>query len=66
MRMILGIAMGVLLAVLSWLAFGTSRGGWAAGHDDLGFWWAIIGTLLGLAALSALVGTWIHTRPRGD
>jgi hypothetical protein len=66
MKMILGIAIGVLYAVLAGLAFGTSRGGWAAGHDDLGFWWAFIGTLLALAGLAAVFGSWVHTRPVSD
>lgn len=65
-KMIFGIAIGVFYAVLSGLAFGTSRGGWAAGHDDLGLWWAVIGTLLAIAGLGALLGTWVHTRPSGD
>jgi hypothetical protein len=66
MNRILGIFVGVLLVALSWLAFRTSFGNWWVGQDDLGFWWAVIGTLLGVAALGALVGTWLHTRPRVD
>jgi hypothetical protein len=66
MKKILGISVGVLLVALSGLAFGTSSGSWAVGHDDLGFWWAVIGTLLGLAGLGAVVGTWVHTRSSRD
>jgi hypothetical protein len=63
MKRIVGIAIGLLYVLLSTLAFVTSRGGWQAGHQDLGFWWGVVGTLLGIAALGAIVGTWIHTRP---
>jgi len=66
MKIFVGIAIGVLYVVLSALAFGTSRGGWLAGHSDLGFWWGVIGTLLGIAAIGAMVGTWLHTRPTED
>jgi len=63
MKLIIGIIITVLYAVLSGLAFTASNGGWAEGHSDLGFWWAVIGTLLGIAGLGALFGTWSHTRP---
>ena len=63
-------AFGFLVAVL-WLvfavgAFRNSAAGWSASASDLGFWWAVIGTLLTLAAGAALIGTVIHTRPRHD
>jgi hypothetical protein len=66
MKRIVGTIIAALYAVLSGLAFTTSNGGWAEGHADLGFWWAVIGTLLGIAGLGALFGTWIHTRPADD
>jgi hypothetical protein len=66
MKLIVGIVIAALYAVLAWLAFANSTGGWAAGHSDLGFWWAVIGCLLGIAGLGALVGTWLHTRPSED
>jgi len=66
MKKILGISVGALLLVLSWLAFQTSAGNWWGGYDDLGFWWAVIGTFLALAGLGAVIGTWVHTRPDRD
>ena len=66
MKLIIGIVIAALYVVLSGLAFNTSNGGWAEGHGDLGIWWAVIGTLLGIAALGALLGTWFHTRPSED
>lgn len=66
MKRIIGIAIGVLYAVLSGLAFTTSTGNWSAGNSDLGFWWAVIGTFLGVAGAGALLGTWFHTRPAKD
>jgi hypothetical protein len=63
MKLIIGIIIAVLYAVLSGLAFTASKGGWSLGQPDLGFWWAVIGTLLGVAGLGALFGTWFHTRP---
>jgi hypothetical protein len=66
MKTILGISVGVLLVALSLLAFRTSFGNWGVGHDDLGFWWAVIATFLALAGLGAVIGTWVHTRPGRD
>ncbi len=66
MKLIVGIVISVLYAVLAGLAFGTSQGGWAAGHADLGFWWSVIGIFLAVAGLGAFFGTWIHTRPVED
>ncbi|MFC1660881.1 hypothetical protein ACFL3S_05420 [Gemmatimonadota bacterium] len=66
MKRIVGIGIALLYALLSGLAFRSSKGGWAAGHSDLGFWWAVIGTLLGIAGLGALLGSWIHTRSAQD
>ena len=66
MKLIIGILIGVFYAVLSGLAFRTSGGGWAAGHADLGLWWSVIGTLLGIACLGVFLGSWMHTRPTED
>jgi hypothetical protein len=66
MKLIVGVLIAVAYAVLSGLAFTASQGGWAEGHADLGFWWAVIGTLLGIAGLGALIGTWKHTRTAED
>ena len=48
------------------LAFGalqTAGAGWSSGFSDLGFWWTVIAAILAIAGVSAMVGTWIHTRP---
>jgi len=66
MKRIIGIFIGVFYAVLSGLAFMTSTGNWSAGNSDLGLWWAVIGTLLGVACTGALLGSWFHTRPADD
>jgi hypothetical protein len=62
MARIFGLAVGVVWIAFTVIAFGRSAEGWGAGNSDIGFWWAVIGTLLSVAAGSALVGTWIHTR----
>ena len=66
MKFIVGILIGVVYFILVSLAFAQSSGGYQAGHADLGFWWAVIGTLLGIAGTGAVVGTWLHTRPSED
>ena len=66
MKRIIGIVIGGLYAALCGLAFTTSTQNWAQGNLDLGFWWAVIGTILGIAGLGALLGTWFHTRPAED
>lgn len=57
MSRLFGYAVGVLWLYFSFMAFRRSAAGWAQDHADIGFWWAVIGSLLGLAALVALVGT---------
>jgi hypothetical protein len=66
MKLIVGVVIGAFYLGLSALAFRVSSSGWAAGHSDLGFWWAVIATLLAIAGLGAMVGSWIHTRPTAD
>ncbi|MFH1763403.1 MAG: hypothetical protein ABIF09_04335 [Gemmatimonadota bacterium] len=66
MKRIIGIVFGAFYAVLCGLAFTTSTGNWIAGNPDLGLWWAVIGTLLGVAGLGAFFGTLFHTRPVED
>ena len=66
MKSLIGIVFAVLFAILAALAFQNSNQGWSLGHSDLGFWWAVIGTLLAIAGLGALVGGWIHTWPAED
>jgi len=66
MKSFVGIVIGVIYAVLVALALGQSSHGWQAGQADLGFWWAVIGALLGIAGSAAVIGTWLHTRPSED
>lgn len=66
MKFIVGIVIGVLYAILVALALAKSSLGWQAGHADLGFWWGVIGVLLGIAGLGAVIGSWLHTRPSED
>ncbi|RMH19404.1 MAG: hypothetical protein D6701_05080 [Gemmatimonadetes bacterium] len=65
MKRIIGLLIAVGIGTLASIAFRTSSEGWAAGHSDVGFWWAVIGSLLSIAALGAAIGTWLHTRPSG-
>ena len=62
MKRILGMGVGMLYVGIAAGAFMRARGGWEAGHSDIGFWWTIIASLLTIAALGALIGTWIHTQ----
>ena len=62
MKRVIGIFIGIFYTSLAGLAWRHSMGGWSAGQSDIGFWWAVIGGLLGIAALGALIGSWIHTR----
>jgi hypothetical protein len=57
-----GYVIGIIWIGLAFGAFRTSAAGWSGGHSDMGFWWAVIGTLLSVAALGALIGTTIHIR----
>lgn len=66
MKLFIGLFLGVFYVVLVTLAFGQSSAGLQAGNSDLGFWWAVIGTLLAVAGTGAVVGTWLHTRPSED
>lgn len=64
MGRIFGFLIGIIWLGLALLAFRRSAAGWDAGFSDVGVWWSIIAGLLAVAALGALVGTWLHTRPR--
>ena len=66
MKRIIGILIGVFYGTLSVLAYTTSGQNSSLGNSDLGLWWAVIGTLLGIAGLGAVLGTWFHTRPAED
>jgi hypothetical protein len=61
MNRIFGYLVGIIWLGLSFGAFQRASGGWANDMPDVGFWWSVIGTLLGIAALGALIGTTIHT-----
>ena len=62
MKRIIGILIAGFYVVIAFGAFRNSAGGWAEGHSDLGVWWGVIGSFLGIAALGALIGTLLHTR----
>ena len=63
MKRILGIGLGILYLVIAFGAYSQANAGWADGHADLGFWCTVVGAFLTIAALAAIIGTWIHTRP---
>lgn len=62
MSRIFGFAIGLVWLVFAFLAFRRSAQGWAMDASDLGFWWAVIGAFLAIAAGAAVVGTILHTR----
>ena len=66
MKRIIGFVIGGFYATISGFAFLTSSRNAALGNSDLGLWWAVIGTLLGVASIGAFLGTWFHTRPTED
>ena len=66
MARLFGFGVGVLYLIIAFGAFRKSSAGWAADHSDLGFWWGVIAALLTIAALGALIGTWIHTSRRAE
>lgn len=61
MSRIFGFLIGAAWLVMTFIAFRRSMAGWQAGNTDIGFWWTVIAALLGIAAVGAFVGTWIHT-----
>ena len=65
MKKALGFLAGFALLTLAAGAARTAFLGWGGGHSDVGFWWTVIASLLGVAALGALVGTAIHARSSG-
>ncbi len=62
MKKALGFLAGLGLLALSAAAARTASLGWGGGHSDVGFWWTVIASFLGIAAVGALVGTVIHSR----
>ncbi|MGD2046765.1 MAG: hypothetical protein PVJ80_06665 [Gemmatimonadota bacterium] len=65
MKRILGMAVGVLYLGIAFGALRNASAGWDSGHADLGVWWTVVAALLTIAALGALIGTWIHTSNAG-
>jgi hypothetical protein len=64
MGRIFGFLVGIVWLVFASVAFRTSASGWNQNASDIGFWWAVIGVFLTLAAGGALIGTWLHSRPQ--
>lgn len=62
MKRLFGMVVGVLYIGIAYSAFSRAQAGWADGYPDIGFWWTVITAFLTIAALAALVGTWIHTQ----
>ena len=63
MKKALGFFAGLVLLALAGGAARTASIGWGGGDTDIGFWWTVIASFLTIAALGALVGTAIHSRP---
>lgn len=57
MSRIFGFVVGAIWLFFTYWAFRVSAAGYADGHGDVGFWWAVIGSFLGISALVAIVGT---------
>ncbi len=66
MKRILGMGVGVVYLVISYVAFSRARTGWNDGHGEIGFWFSVIATFLLIASLAAFIGTWIHTQETSD
>jgi len=62
MKRIIGLVIGIVWLFMAGLAYRESAGGWAIGHSDIGFWYAVIGSFLAIAGLGCIIGTMIHTR----
>ncbi len=62
MKRILGMGVGVVYLGIAFGALTRANNGWSTGYSDIGFWWTVIAVLLTIAALGALIGTWIHTQ----
>lgn len=64
MKTVLGVVVGLFLSVMAFGAFRTASGGWSGGRTDMGFWWTVIASFLTIAAVSAVAGTLIHSKPQ--
>jgi hypothetical protein len=62
MKRLIGLFIGVVWLFMAVLAYRESAGGWAIGHSDIGFWYAVIGSFLAIGGVGAIIGTMIHTR----
>jgi hypothetical protein len=60
MNKLAGLAVGIVWIGFALVAFRNSSAGWADGHSDIGFWWAVIASFLSIAAAVALFGTLRH------
>ena len=65
MQKAFGFLASLVLLALSAGAARTAQLGWGGGHADVGFWWTVIASFLGIAAVAAAVGTAIHSRGGG-
>jgi len=59
------MGLGILYLGIAFGAYREASAGWEAGFSDLGVWWTVVAALLTIAALGALIGTWIHTQGSG-
>ena len=64
MKRIMGMGVGVIYLGIAYGALTRANAGWASGFNEIGFWWTVVAALLSGVALTALIGTWIHTRER--
>jgi len=60
MKRYAGLFIGTFYILIAFGAFRNGLQGFSMDHTDLGVWWSVIGGLLSIAALGALLGTWIH------
>lgn len=65
MKRILGLGIGALWLVLTFLAFRNAGMSAEMGAPDAALWWRVITGLLAVATTGAFVGTLIHTRTQG-
>ena len=66
MKFTLGMLIGIAWLAMANVTYGKAAAGRAEGHPDLFFWWGIITAFLTIAAVGALWGTHLHTRPSSD
>lgn len=66
---IFGFTVGVLWLAMATTCLQSGIQGFLYHRDDWGLAWTMIGSLLGVAGLAAMVGTWwhqTHVIPSGD